>query len=448
MNRDPLMHFELDHTAAEISESGTPGWRLAVAAGILGWILDAFDFFVVVFLITELMAKFQVSKGAIVWSMTLTLAMRPVGALIFGTLADEFGRKRPLIACVLYFSTVTMLSGLAPNYWLFLVTRVLYGLGMGGYWGIGASYAMESAPRKKRGFLSGMMQGGYPFGYLMASIAIQTVPPAFGWQAMFFVGFPVALLIVMLTLFAPESVAWELHKTASLKNIFGTLFEYKGVFGYLLLLMVAMNCLSHGSQDLYPDFLKTLPWMTGAHVLGMNAALGIPVLYNIGAVVGALSIGALSERFGRRHAMICALGVSLISIPCWAFGGSVIAIVIGSCMMQSGSQGAFGVIPAHLNELSPDAIRGLFPGFVYQLGVLFASPILPLQNLLRIEFGYPWALCLFETLIIVSLMLIFGFGPEKLGRNLISENAENEVPASVLESQSSSPMVVGQNLDP
>jgi SHS family lactate transporter-like MFS transporter len=427
------MHIELDHTAAEVSEHGTPGWRFAVAAGILGWILDAFDFFVVVFLITELMAKFQVGKGAIVWTMTLTLAMRPIGALIFGTLADEYGRKRPLIACVLYFSVVTMLSALAPTYWLFLAARLLYGLGMGGYWGIGASYAMESAPRKKRGFLSGMMQGGYPFGYLMASIAIQTIAPAFGWQAMFFVGFPVALLIVVLTLFAPESVAWELHKTTSLKKIFGTLFEYKGVFSYLLLVMMAMNCLSHGTQDLYPDFLKTLPWMTGATVLGMKANLGIPVLYNIGAVIGALSIGALSERIGRRNAMMAALGVSLLSIPFWAFGGSVLAIVIGSYMMQSGSQGAFGVIPAHLNELSPQAIRGLFPGFVYQLGVLFASPILPLQNFLRIKLGYPWALCLFETIIIVSLLVIFGFGPEKLGRNLISENAEEEIPASILE---------------
>lgn len=428
------MHFETEELAGTISEKGTPGWRFAVAAGILGWVLDAFDFFVVVFLITELMAKYQVSKGAIVWTMTLTLAMRPIGALLFGTLADEYGRKRPLIGCVLYFSTVTMLSAIAPSYWMFLAARLLYGLGMGGYWGIGASYAMESAPRHKRGLLSGMMQGGYPFGYLMASIAIQTVAPAFGWQAMFFVGFPVALLIVLLTMFAPESIAWELHKTTSLKKIFSTLFSYKAVFGYLLVLMIAMNCLSHGTQDLYPDFLKTLPWMTAAHVLEMKATLGIPVLYNIGAVVGALCIGAVSERIGRRHAMMAALGVSLLSMPMWAFGGSVIAIVVGSYLMQSGVQGAFGVIPAHLNELSPDAIRGLFPGFVYQLGVLFASPILPLQNFLRIKLGYPWALCLFETLVIISLLVIFGFGPEKLGKDFIGEPTRSvQEPASVLE---------------
>lgn len=420
------MHYDDNEPAIAIPETGVPGWRFAVAAGILGWVLDAFDFFVVVFLITELMAKFHVGKSAIVWSMTLTLAMRPIGALFFGTLADKFGRKRPLMACVLYFSSITILSGLAPTYWFFLATRLLYGLGMGGYWGIGASYAMESAPRRKRGFLSGMMQGGYPFGYLMASIAIQTVPPLLGWRGMFFVGFPVALLIVLLTIFAPESAAWQIHKTKSLRKIFAVLLDHKGVFAYLLLLMIAMNCLSHGTQDLYPDFLKTLPWMAGAHILGMKANLGIPVLYNIGAVVGALGIGALSERIGRRYAMMTALVVSLLSMPLWAFGGSVFAIVLGSYLMQSGVQGSFGVIPAHLNELAPGAIRGLFPGFVYQLGVLFASPILPMQDFLRIRFGYPWALCSFETLIIVSLLLIFGFGPEKLGKSFISHEPTDE----------------------
>jgi len=422
------MHFE-ETEASAVPETGAKGWRFAVAAGILGWILDAFDFFVVVFLITELMGKFHVGKAAIVWSMTLTLAMRPVGALLFGALADKFGRKRPLIACVLYFSTVTVLSGLAPTYWFFLATRLLYGLGMGGYWGIGASYAMESAPRQKRGFLSGMMQGGYPFGYLLAAIAMQTIAPAFGWQAMFFVGVGVTLIIVVLTLFAPESAAWQMHRTPTLGKIFGTLFQHLKVFGYLLLLMTVMTCLSHGTQDLYPDFLKTLPWMTGATVLGMKATLGIPVIYNIGAIIGALAIGALSEKIGRRYAVIAALGVCLLSMPLWAFGGSVMAIVVGSYLMQSGVQGAFGVIPAHLNELAPDAIRGLFPGFVYQLGVLFASPVLPLQNLLRSKFGYPWALTSFELLVILSLMLIFGFGPEKRGRSFVK--TEEPVPMAV-----------------
>jgi len=416
------MHFEGNEAEAETYEAGVPGWRFAVAAGILGWTLDAFDFFVVVFLISELMGKFHVGKAAIVWSMTLTLAMRPIGALFFGALADRFGRKKPLIACVLYFSTVTVLSGLAPTYWVFLAMRLLYGLGMGGYWGIGASYAMESAPRHRRGVLSGLMQGGYPFGYLMAAIGMQTIAPAFGWQKMFFVGIVVALVIVALAAFAPESTAWRMHRTPSLGKIFSTLFQHMGVFGYLLLLMTAITCLSHGTQDLYPDFLKTLPWMNGANVLGMKATLGIPVIYNVGAIIGAVVVGAMSERIGRRYAVMAALGVCLLAMPMWAFGGSVLAIVVGSYLMQSGVQGAFGVIPAHLNELAPDAIRGLFPGFVYQLGVLFASPVLPLQNLLRSKFGYPWALCSFETLVIVSLLAIFWFGPEKRGRSFLKEH--------------------------
>ena len=210
-------------------------------ASFLGWALDAFDFFVVVFLISELMGKFHVGKAAIVWSMTLTLATRPIGALFFGALADRFGRKKPLIACVLYFSTVTVLSGLAPTYWIFMAMRLLYGLGMGGYWGIGASYAMESAPRHRRGVLSGLMQGGYPFGYLMAAIGMQTIAPRFGWQTMFFVGVGVTVVIVLLAAVAPESAAWRLHRTPSLGKIFGTLFQHLGVFGYLLLLMAAIT---------------------------------------------------------------------------------------------------------------------------------------------------------------------------------------------------------------
>ena len=413
------MHFETTKALDTTKEEDIRGWQFAVSAGILGWILDAFDFFVVVFLITELMGRLHVGKSAIVWSMTLTLAMRPFGALLFGALADRFGRRKPLIACVIYISTVTMLSGLASTYEFFLITRVLYGIGMGGYWGIGASYAMESAPRRKRGFLSGMMQGGYPAGYLLASIAIQTVAPAFGWRALFFVGISVTAIIVVLTLMAPESVVWKTNRVTSMAGIGRTLLEYKSAFLYLLALMIFMTCLSHGTQDLYPDFLKTVPQMEGARVLGMKASFGIPVLYNIGAVIGALAVGALSERIGRRYAMIGALLLCLLAMPLWAFGSTVAALVVGSYLMQTGVQGAFGVIPAHLNELAPDAIRGLFPGFVYQLGVLFASPVLPVQHWLQVRFGYPWALCSFETFVISVLIVFFFFGPEKHGRQFV-----------------------------
>jgi SHS family lactate transporter-like MFS transporter len=285
---------------------------------------------------------------------------------------------------------------------------------------------MESAPRRLRGFLSGVMQGGYPFGYLCAAVAMQFIPSSrLGWQGMFLVGSVVAVLIVIVTTFAPESYAWKLNKMPSLAIMFRVLWQHIGVFAYLLLLMTMMSCLSHGTQDLYPDFLRTLPFMNGAKVIAMKASLGIPVLYNVGAIVGALIVGQMSEKLGRRYAIILALFVSLLSIPAWAFGHSVLTIAIGAWLMQFGVQGAFGVIPAHLNELSPAAIRGLFPGFVYQLGVLVASPILPAQNLLRQRVGYPWALTIFETSVIVILLFIYFFGPENRGRDFRHKDTQD-----------------------
>jgi MFS transporter, SHS family, lactate transporter len=395
----------------------TPGWQLAVSAAILGWILDAFNFFVVIFLFGPLANNFHVSHAAVVFTLTVTLAMRPVGALIFGALADRFGRKRPLIACVLFFTLFTILSGYSPNYVSFLVMRGLYGIGMGGYWGIGASYAMESSPLSKRGFVSGLMQGGYPFGYLLAAIAMQAVVPFFGWRAMFVVGCGVAVIIIAVTLLAPESDSWKVHRSPELRGIFRLLVQNARVFSYILLLMTAMNCLSHGTQDLYPDFLRSVTATAGKTMLGMKMIYGIPIIYNIGAVAGAIFFGQLSERIGRRRAIMLALMLCLVSIPAWAFGTSLLLLTFGSYFMQTGVQGAFGVIPAHLNELSPDAIRSLFPGFVYQLGVLLASPSISFEYLLRNRLGYPWALTIFEIFIIISLLFLFGFGPERLGRS-------------------------------
>ena len=401
------------------NEPNTKGWQFAVASSILGWVLDAFDFFVVVFLFDALAANFHVEKKAIVWTISITLAMRPVGALLFGALADRFGRKKPLMACVIYFSTITILSGFSPNYLFFVVMRALYGIGMGGYWGIGASFAMENAPRKQRGVLSGMMQGGYPFGYLLAAVGMLTIMPHLGWRAMFVVGSFLAVLIVILTYLSPESEAWKQHRMGSIANIFKTLFQHMGSFSYLLLVMVVMSCLSHGTQDLYPDFLKSLPSIKDALVLGMKPLYGIPIIYNIGAITGAIFFGHFSERIGRRYAIMVALLLSLLAIPAWAFGSSVLMLVVGSYVMQTGVQGAFGVIPAHLNELSPDAVRSLFPGFVYQLGVLVASPAVSFEFFLRDHFGYPWALTLFEVIVIVLLLIIFALGPEQHGRHFL-----------------------------
>jgi MFS transporter, SHS family, lactate transporter len=411
-------------------EKPTKDWKFAVGAGILGWILDAFDFFVVVFLFDTLAQQFHVSKASVVYTLTLTLAMRPLGALFFGILADRFGRRRPLIFCVLYFSALTVLTGLSPNYLSFVICRALYGVGMGGYWGIAASYAMESSPRRFRGVLSGLIQAGYPMGYLLASIAMQTLTPAFGWRSVFFVGAPVALLVVLLTGRAPESAVWKQQRPTSVRQIFISLVEHKRMFLYLLLLMSVLLCLSHGAQDLYPDFLKSMPGISAKSIFGMKALYFVPILYNVGAIGGALLFGNLSQRLGRRNAIMLALVVALLSIPAWAFGSSLGVLVAGSYLMQTGVQGAFGVIPAHLNELSPDMVRSLFPGIVYQLGTLLAAPATAVEFMLRDHFGYPWALTIFEVCGIVLMLTIIRFGPEQRDRSFFRE-AESDEPSSM-----------------
>ena len=397
--------------APPFSNTETPGWQYAVCSGILGWILDAFDFFVVIFLVDVLASNFHVEKRAIVWTISIALAMRPVGALIFGFLADRFGRRLPLIACVVYFSSMTALSAFAPNYPFFVVLRALYGIGMGGYWGVGASLAVESAPLRRRGLVSGLMQGGYPLGYLLAALAMETVLPYLGWRAMFCVGFTVTLLISILTLRAPESRAWQTHHQHSITGMFRVLWQHRAGFAYLLLVMTVMSCLSHGTQDLYPDFLKSQHGLAGSTVFRMA------IVYNLCAIASSSFFGNLSEWLGRRRAIMLALGLVFVALYPWAFGISFVTLLFGSCLMQFGVQGTFGIIPAHLNELAPNAVRSLFPGFVYQLGVLVASPAVSIQYALQRRLGYPKALALFEAIVVGSLLIIFGVGPERKGRD-------------------------------
>jgi SHS family lactate transporter-like MFS transporter len=389
-------------------------WGFAVSSGILGWILDSFTFFVLIFVVDILANKFNVSKAAIVWSITITLATRPIGALILGSLADRFGRRRPLIACVLFFSICTALTPFAPNYTSFILVRALYGIGMGGYWGIGASLVMESSPARWRGLFSGILQAGYSLGYLMAAVAVRTIEPQLGWQWMFLSGLGIAAVIAVLTLLAPEPLAWKKNQPAGLGDIARTLLRHKKDFASCVLLMTVITCLSHGTQDLYPDFLKSV------HSFSNAAISNLAVIYNVGAILGALVMGFLSERLGRRNCMMLAMTISLIAIPAWAFGGSLAWLAVGSFVMQFGVQGAFGVIPAHLNELSPRSVRSLFPGVVYQLGVLFGAPSVTIEFALRGHLGYQWALTVFEVSTIAALFLIVGFGPERRGRDLAS----------------------------
>ncbi len=389
-------------------------WQFAVASGILGWILDAYYFFVLIFLVDTLAAGFHVSKAAIVWSITITLATRPLGALVLGSLADRYGRRRPLIVCVLFFSIVSALTPFAPNYTVFLVLRALYGIGMGGYWGIGASLVMESSPPRWRGLFSGILQSGYSIGYLLAALAIPLVVPRFGWQWVFLDGLFIAALVAILTLLSPESQAWKKTQAAGLRAITRVLLHHKKDFAYLTLLMTVVTCLSHGTQDLYPDFLKTV------HNFSSVMVSNLAILYNAGAILGALVIGHLSEKIGRRKAILLALALTATAIPAWAFGGSLLMLAAGSFFLQFGVQGVFGVIPAHLNELSPASVRSLFPGVVYQLGVLFGAPCVSIEYALRRDLGYAWALTAFELCIIAALFVICGLGPERRGHDLAS----------------------------
>ena len=387
------------------------GRGYAIASGILGWTLDAFDFFVVVFLVDTLAKHFVVGKASIVLTIGATLVMRPVGALLFGMLADRYGRRKPLMAVVGYFSLIEVLSGLALNYPMFFILRMLYGIGMGGFWGVGASLTLESAPKRWRGLFSGLLQGGYPLGYLLAAVAARLVLPAWGWRAMFFAGLLPGAITMLIAYLSPESEAWKQHRVPSMAGILRVMWEHRKSFAYLVLMLTLMTCLSHGTQDLYPDFLKT------AHHFSPNVVAYLAMFYNLGALLGTISVGHTSERLGRRVGIICSLSLCALVIPLWAFGHSLVVLAVGAFLMQVGVQGAWGVMPAHLNELSPDAVRSLFPGFVYQLGVLFGSPTNTIEYALRDRIGYQWALTVFEGCTIAALVLVFALGPERKGKN-------------------------------
>ncbi len=404
---------------SEASGENSDRWH-AMAAGFLGWTLDAFDFFVVIFLLDTLAEHFHVPKSDIVLTVTATLAMRPIGALLFGMMADRYGRRRPLMANVLFFSTIGLLCGFAPNYAVFFVLRMLFGIGMGGEWGVGASLAMEHAPVRWRGVLSGILQSGYAIGYLLAALAARLILPHWGWRPMFWVGGIPALLALYIRTKVTESEAWRQHRVARTIDGPRIAWQHKWLSLYLVALMFLMNCLSHGTQDLYPDFLKH------AHGVAPNTVAYIAMFYNVGAVVGAILFGLLSERIGRRFSMLAALAVSLAVIPAWAFGSTLAVLAGGAFVMQMGVQGAWGIIPVHLNELSPDAVRGLLPGFTYQIGILFASSTPRVEFALRDHVGYAWALTSFELVVMAALALLLVFGSEKRGRSFLRPTGEVE----------------------
>ncbi|RQH07509.1 MFS transporter [Paraburkholderia dinghuensis] len=336
-------------------------------AAYLGWTLDAFDFFLTVFVLKDIAAEFGTKIPQVAFAITLTLAMRPIGALIFGRLADKYGRRPTLMVNIACYSVLEALTGFSPNLMTFLVLRALFGIAMGGEWGVGSALTMETIPPKSRGVVSGLLQAGYPSGFLLASIVFGLLFQYVGWRGMFFIGVAPALLVLYIRSSVPESPAFKEMAKRARPSLITTLKHNLGLSIYAIVLMTCFNFFSHGTQDLYPTFLRE------QHHFDPHTVSIITIVLNLGAIVGGLFFGSLSERIGRRKAITIAALIALPVLPLWAFSTGPVLLAAGAFLMQISVQGAWGVIPVHLNEISPDEVRATFPGLVYQLGNLFAA---------------------------------------------------------------------------
>ncbi len=381
----------------------------ALTASFLGWALDAFDFFLVVLCLTAIGEEFHKTDKEVGWSITLTLAFRPVGAFIFGLIADRYGRRLPMMIDLVFYSIVEVATGFSPNFTTFLVLRALFGIGMGGEWGVGASLAMEKVPVKWRGVVSGALQQGYAFGNLLASLAFLFLFPRWGWRPMFFLGGLPALLALFVRVRVKESEVWRKSKEESWGNLRTTILQHWRLFLYLVLLMAGMNLASHGTQDMYPTFLQRF-WHFGVRERSLISAVG-----NVGAMIGGTLIGFVSDRLGRRRAIVTALLLAVLLVPLWAYAPRTAFLVAGAFLLQFCVQGAWGVIPAHLSELSPNSIRGFLPGFSYQCGVLLAGPVVYLEPLLAEKMSYATAMALTAAAVFVFTAAIAALGREKNG---------------------------------
>ncbi len=383
--------------------------RHVVVAAYLGWALDAFDFFIMVFVLRNIAETFSTTITVVTVAITLTLAMRAVGAWIFGRLADRFGRRPTLMASVLLYSLLELATGFSPNLTTFFILRALFGIAMGGEWGVGASLTMESVPANWRGSVSGLLQAGYPSGYLLASIVYWIAFPLVGWRGMFVIGALPALLVLYIRSSVPESPDWAARRAAGPPpSIWQVLGRNVGLTVYVVVLMAAFNFFSHGTQDLYPTFLQV------QHKFSTSTVATIAIVYNIGAILGGIAFGSLSQHIGRRAAIVIAAVAALPIIPLWAFAATPLALGLGAFLMQICVQGAWGVIPAHLNELSPPEIRGTFPGVTYQLGNLLAAANATIQSAIASGMGgdYSWPLAGVAAIVAVIIAVMVGFGRE------------------------------------
>ena len=383
--------------------------RAAIVASLLGWTLDAFDYFLVVFIIKAIATDFHTEIKDVTYALTLTLMFRPLGALVFGWLADHFGRRPILMLDVVLFSACELASAFAPSLTAFLVLRALFGFFMGGEWGIGSSLVMETVPMKTRGMVSGILQEGYALGYLLAAVAYGALFDVIGWRGLLMVGLIPAVLVLYIRLAVHESPAWKEQRTKPRQiSFFASIRGHWKLLVFVILLMAGFNAFSHGTQDLFPTFLQV------QHHFATHTVSAISIAANIGAIVGGVYFGQWSQRVGRKRAIVTASLLVLPVIPLWAFASTPLMLGVGAFLCQVMVQGAWGVIPAHLNELSPAEVRGTFPGFAYQLGNLLASKngVFQAQIAESHHGNYALALALFGGVFALLVAVLTAFGPE------------------------------------
>ena len=391
--------------------------KKTVLAAFLGWTLDAFDFFLLVFLLGDIAKEFGVQVSDVAYAIFLTLAMRFMGAFIFGRLGDRYGRKPILMLDIVCYSVIGALAAFAPTLWVFLLLRAVFGIAMGGEWGLGSSLAMESIPPQSRGFVSGLLQCGYPTGYLLASIAYGLLYQhsfgdfTIGWRAMFLLSLLPALVVLFIRSHVPESPPFAESQRLPKPSLIETLRANWGISLYAIVLMMCFNLFSHGTQDLYPTFLQK------QHGFDHATVSWITIVANIGAIVGGLLFGFVSEKIGRVNAITIASLMALPVLPLWAYSSTPLLLAIGAFIMQISVQGAWGVIPAHLNELSPGPVRATLPGFVYQVGNFLASYNGPFQAKIAENSGgnYSYALALVAGIVAVAIVIVIRFSPERRG---------------------------------
>jgi SHS family lactate transporter-like MFS transporter len=382
--------------------------KYAVMAGFLGWTFDAFDFFILTFVLGDVAETFHRSRSDIALTITLALVMRPVGAVIFGIMADRLGRRLPLMLNVLLYAVISVLSGLAPNYRTFLILRMLFGVALGGQWGVGASLALESVSSKWRGLFSGLLQEGYTLGNLLAAVAFRSIYPSYGWRALFYLGGVPALLSLFIFSKVKESPVWKEHRT-DWRTYRSLAFRHWRRFLYFVLLMAMVAFIAHGTQDMYPTFLQH------GRMYSARVTADITIISMVGALLGGLAFGSLSDRLGRKRTMVATALGGLIVVPLWIAAPNLALTVVGVFMMQFFVQGAAGIIPAHMNELTPGQLRGFFPGLAYQIGVLCASSITYFEAVLGEHLSYARAMGTLAAIVLLLGAIVFANGPENKG---------------------------------